>query len=171
MDIEYFTIKSKSKFVPDRIFLAFAEAQDVPNLMLNDQSDLNLGRKTRGSQPEFKTPPSDPDKFINDQIIYSANGDETVSNYDFTYNNFENSQGNYDYEYSDSFTGRFNLNSSIYEFNYETKKFELFQEIPTKSCLDIEYFLFGNEHYWGEMRSFVIGLSKFWRLALNRAGV
>lgn len=47
----------------------------------------------------------------------------------------------------DTFNGHFTVKSSIYEFNVDTKKFEFFQSIETKSCLDIEHFKFGRDHY------------------------
>jgi hypothetical protein len=43
--------------------------------------------------------------------------------------------------------GQFTLNSTIYEYNSEQNKFVKFQEILTHSCLDIEYFAFGQEHF------------------------
>ena len=48
---------------------------------------------------------------------------------------------------SETIHGRYTLNSTIYEFDESTKKFGLFQEIKTYSCLDMEYFEFGRDHY------------------------
>lgn len=60
---------------------------------------------------------------------------------------------------SEALHGRYTLNSTIYEFDDLTKKFVVFQEIRTLSCLDMEYFEFGRDHYLIVVNHYDEGLS------------